>query len=140
MNFTGPLEDRIAIRELHDQYCDATMSRDMAMWGATWAEDGEWVLSGGVIKGREKVVATAKKAVDSYSAGLFFRNLGRTHIDGDRATGRSYQVELFFFADGPAWFLTYYDDEYRKIDGRWLFQKRTLSVMKKGKSLDTIRD
>jgi len=133
MNFTGPLEDRIAIRELCDQYCDATMSRDMGMWAETWAADAEWVRQGTVIRGRDAVVADAKKIVDSYSAGMFFCNLGRTHVTGDRATGRSYHFELFFFADGPAWFLTHYDDEYSKIGGRWYFQRRSLTVMKKGK-------
>jgi uncharacterized protein (TIGR02246 family) len=133
MNFTGPLEDRIAIRELCDQYCDGVMSKDMPMWGATWAEDAEWVARGQTVKGRAAIVAESTKILDSVSGGLFFRNLGRTHVDGNRATGRSYHMEVFFFVDGPAWFMTYYDDDYVKIDGRWYFKKRTLSIMKNGK-------
>ena len=134
MNFTGPLEDRIAIRELCDQYCDGVMSKDLAMWGATWAEDAEWTSRGVTTKGRAAIVAETAKIMDSFSVGAFFCNLGRTHVDGLSATGRCYHVEYFFFADGPAWFLTYYDDRYSKIDGRWYFQSRTLTLMKNGKS------
>jgi SnoaL-like domain len=133
VNFSGPLEDRIAIRELCDQYCDGVMSKDMAVWGATWAEDAEWIARGATVKGRAAIVAAASKFIDACSAALFVRNLGRTHIDGNRATGRCYNVELMFFADGPAYFLTYYDDDYIKIDGRWHFQKRINSIMKEGK-------
>jgi SnoaL-like domain len=133
MNFTGPLEDRIAIRELCEQYCDGVMSRDMAMWGVTWAEDAEWTTRGNTIKSRASIVAEAARIIDSASAGFFFCNLGRTHIDGNRGTGRCYHVEIFWFADGPAWFLTYYDDHYVKIGGRWYFQKRSLTLMKNGK-------
>jgi hypothetical protein len=134
VNFTGPLEDRLAIRELCDQYCDGVISQDMTIWGDTWAEDGEWVRSGQVIaKGRDAVIAEARKIIDNVSAGTFFCNLGRTHVQGSRATGRAHHVEMFFFPDGPSWFLTYYEDDYVKTNGRWYFQRRSLTLLKKGK-------
>ncbi|TAL04758.1 MAG: nuclear transport factor 2 family protein, partial [Rhodospirillaceae bacterium] len=106
MNFTGPVEDRIAIRELCDQYCSGVMSKDAAMWSETWAEDAEWIHTGISTKGKAAIVAESSKIMDSYSAGAFFSNLGSTHITGHRATGRCHQFELFFFANGPAWFLS----------------------------------
>ena len=42
MGFRGPLEDRLAIRELIDAYADATMLRDAQAWGGLWAEDAVW--------------------------------------------------------------------------------------------------
>ncbi len=39
MAFTGPLEDRILIRELLDTYAHGVMTRDAEVWAATWAED-----------------------------------------------------------------------------------------------------
>ena len=39
MAFTGPLEDRIAIRELLETYADAVCRVDAEAWGSTWAED-----------------------------------------------------------------------------------------------------
>lgn len=32
--FSGPMEDRMAIRELHDSYCDAVLRKDPEDWGA----------------------------------------------------------------------------------------------------------
>ena len=46
MNFTGPLEDRIAIRELCDRFCEGVMSKNTEMTGGTWAESCEWVRFG----------------------------------------------------------------------------------------------
>jgi hypothetical protein len=40
MGFSGPIEDQLAIRTLHDSYADAVFRRDAAAWGANWAEDG----------------------------------------------------------------------------------------------------
>ena len=132
MNFTGPLEDRIAIRELCDQYCDGAMCRDMEIWGDAWAEDAEWVRSDATVKGRDAIVASCLTLMESFSTGIFFRNQGRLHVDGDRASGRCYHIEVFEFADGPRSFLTYYDDDYVKRNGRWYILKRTLNVMKTG--------
>jgi len=39
MAFTGPFEDRLAIRELVDSYGDAVARNDAQAWGANWAED-----------------------------------------------------------------------------------------------------
>ncbi len=133
VNFTGPLEDRIAIRELCDQYCDAVMRKDIAKYGATWAQDAEWTARGETIKGRAAIAATAKSLLDKCSTALFFCNMGETHVDGHRATGRCYNVELFYFTDTPSCYLTYYDDQFIKIDGRWYFQSRSNSVMKEVK-------
>ena len=39
MSITGPIEDQLAIRALHDNYADAVFRRDAADWGALWADD-----------------------------------------------------------------------------------------------------
>ena len=62
MAFTGPVEDRLAIRELIDSYSDAVTQRDSDAWGANWAEDSRWCLPDlGVpewadIRGKQKIV------------------------------------------------------------------------------------
>ena len=37
MPFTGPAEDRLAIRELIESYADAVIRTDAEAWGATWS-------------------------------------------------------------------------------------------------------
>lgn len=134
VNFTGQFEDRVAIRELCDQYCDGVMSKDMEMWGNTWAERCEWVRFGQVFaRGRAAVVAEAKKMLDGYTSGTFFCNIGRTHVNGEHATGRVYHIEVYFLEDRAEWYRTYFDDDYCKIDGRWYFQTRALTMINSGK-------
>ena len=53
MPFSGPTEDRLAIRELMDIYADAVNQRDTALWASTWAEDSAWKLP--VIPGMENL-------------------------------------------------------------------------------------
>ena len=57
---TGPTDDRLAIRELIEHYCNAVNQRDAALWGANWAEDSEWNLP--VVPGMESV--KGKAAID----------------------------------------------------------------------------
>ena len=40
MPFTGPLEDRIAIREMYDTYADGANRMDRSTWLGSFAEDG----------------------------------------------------------------------------------------------------
>ena len=54
---TGPTDDRLAIRELIEHYCNAVNQRDAALWGANWAEDSEWNLP--VVPGMESVKGKA---------------------------------------------------------------------------------
>jgi len=44
MSFSGPAEDRLAIRELIEAYADAVTRNDATAWIATWAEDSIWSL------------------------------------------------------------------------------------------------
>ena len=44
MAFTGPLEDRIAIRELMDTHAHGVMAKDAELWGSMWADDAFWAL------------------------------------------------------------------------------------------------
>jgi hypothetical protein len=133
MTFSGPMEDRLAIRELCDRYADAVMSKDRVKFGETFAEDAERERLGAVTKGRAAIVAETGKNMDLYSTGIFFCNIGGTQVNGDRATGRCYQVEILHLPGGPQWFFHYYDDVYVKIGGQWYFQKRSLTMIEKGK-------
>ena len=43
---SGPLEDRIAIRELVESYNDAVMRFDGDAWADNWRDDATWHLPG----------------------------------------------------------------------------------------------
>jgi hypothetical protein len=129
MPFTGPVEDRLAIRELLETYADAVTRNDAAAWGAIWAEDGEWSLPDypeiGTTKGREAIVAMWLEAMKAYPGIMFEAWPGSIEVEGDVARVRSYTSEVYD-QDG----LTkrdrgVYEDLCVKRAGAWLFKSRS---------------
>ena len=70
MSLAGPLEDRIAIRELLDTHADAVNRADAETWAATKASDGVWSLPGIMaadIARRDAIVATWRAAMRQFN-------------------------------------------------------------------------
>jgi uncharacterized protein (TIGR02246 family) len=129
MVFTGPAEDRLAIRELLETYADAVTRCDAAAWGATWAEDAEWSLPDypeiGTTSGREAIVAMWVEAMKHYPGIIFQAWPGSIEIDGDRATVVSYTSEVYDQDGATKRDRGVYHDICVKENGQWLFQHRT---------------
>ncbi|MBP8233537.1 MAG: nuclear transport factor 2 family protein [Rhizorhabdus sp.] len=129
MPFTGPAEDRLAIRELLETYADAVTRLDAVAWGSTWAEDGEWSLPDypelGTTKGRQAIVAMWTEAMKSYPGIMFEAWPGSIEVDGDRAVVRSYTAEVYDQGEVTLRDRGVYEDVCVKVDGRWLFKSRS---------------
>jgi ketosteroid isomerase-like protein len=129
MPFTGPADDRLALRELIETYADAVTRGDAAAWGATWASDAQWSLPDypdiGTTSGRDAIVAMWTEAMKHYPGIMFEAWPGSIEVKGDTATMRSYTAEVYDGADGVHRDRGQYDDECVKIDGRWSFHRRT---------------
>lgn len=129
MTFTGPFEDRLAIRELLEAYADAVTRRDAEDWGATWTEDAEWSLPDypeiGTTKGRDAIVAMWKEAMKAYPGIMFEAWPGAIEIDGDKATIRSYTTEVYDQEDETVRDRGLYEDTCVKIGGSWYFKSRS---------------
>tara|TARA_B110000503_G_scaffold73643_1_gene113807 strand:- start:18 stop:431 length:414 start_codon:yes stop_codon:yes gene_type:complete len=134
MAFSGPIEDRLAIRELMDIYADAVNQRDAELWGSTWADGSSWKLP--VIPGMENV-AGKENIVAAWNAGMamfpfIFMSIsvGDIQVDGDTATARAYTTEVGTTLDGteirPR---GQYDDKLIKVDGEWLFIERIFNSL-----------
>jgi|TARA_B110000902_G_scaffold77774_1_gene92467 uncharacterized protein (TIGR02246 family) len=134
MAFSGPIEDRLAIRELMDIYADAVNQRDAELWGSTWAEGSSWKLP--VIPGMENV-AGKENIVAAWNAGMamfpfIFMSIsvGDIQVDGDTATARAYTTEVGTTLDGteirPR---GQYDDKLIRVDGEWLFIERIFNSL-----------
>jgi len=127
---SGPVEDRMAIRELVESYNDAVMRFDADDWAANWAPDATWSLPGmGEVQGRENIVAMWKQAMGALEVEGFFASAGVITVEGDRASATWYQQEFLRAKNGPKRFIIgEYTDSYEKSGGRWYFSKRIYNV------------
>jgi SnoaL-like domain len=141
MAFTGPVEDRLAIRELMDTHAHGVMTRDAALWGSIWAEDASWSLSDypdlGDFEGRAAIVAAWSDSMKSYGLDnctkpmVYFMQPGAIEVTGDRATAVAYTIEIY---DQPGTGKRIhgtgrYDDQLEKRDGKWAFTRREYAIM-----------
>ena len=128
--FTGPIEDRLAIRELHETYGDGVVRFDQETWGSVWAEDASWDFMGMTIEGREAIVQTWLGAMANYDAVSFSCVPAAIEIDGDTATSRVQTQEVLKAKDGSTRMLGgLYTDRLAKRDGVWSYTHRAFAIV-----------
>jgi ketosteroid isomerase-like protein len=129
---SGPVADRLAIRELVESYNDAVMRFDAQAWGDNWADDATWSLPGvGAVTGKAAIVAMWQRAMSAFEFVGFFASAGPLVVDGNHARGTWYQQEFLHQKDGVRRAVTgRYEDEYVKRGDRWYFSKRVYAVLK----------
>lgn len=136
MTFTGPIEDRLAIRELMDTHAHAVMTKDVELWSSIWADDAYWALPEypdlGGFSGKEAIVNGWAESLKHYGLDwctkpmVYFMQPGAIVIDGESATAVAYTIEIF---DDPTTKKRIhttgrYSDELMKTNGKWLFTRR----------------
>lgn len=141
MPFTGPVEDRMAIRELMDTHAHGVMTKDADLWGSIWADDASWSLLDypdlGAFEGKAAIVAAWTESMKAYGLDnctrpmVYFMQPGSIEVDGNRATAVAYTIEIY---DQPGTNKRIhgtgrYDDELEKRDGKWLFTKRNYGIV-----------
>lgn len=141
MAFTGPIEDRIAIRELLESYADCVNQRDAEGWAALWAEDGRWLLpnlgDGYRLEGRATIGPAWVKMMEDYHGPaaapwpiMFQLVPGTLSVAGDAGEGRCYSFESFDDGTGRTIHTKgVYDDRFVRQDGRWLFLERVWNLL-----------
>jgi ketosteroid isomerase-like protein len=132
-------DDRAAIENLQARYMFALDWQDPEAYAATFAPDGVLVSAIAQAQGREAIHAEVVKMRDNdlkaAQPGLFA--FSRRHvitnvvleINGERATGRAYWIG--YINDNPdrkpeLEGYGHYEDELVKLDGEWLFARRTI--------------
>lgn len=133
MPFEGPLEDRVAIRELVDSYGDAVSRYDGKAWSENWAEDAIWILNLPnlpKVEGREQILALWLRAMSEYEYVFMTAKPGEIRVNGDSATGRFWTSEITRLKTGEEQRIAgRYVDEYVRQKGRWLFKSRTYTML-----------
>lgn len=128
--FDGPVEDRLAIRERIDAYCDAVFRHAADDWIACWAEDAVWRLPGLEVSGRDKVKAAWEGAMAGFSLAAFFATPGSIRVSGGAAEARVYTQETLRLTDGGMRRIVgAYDDRLVKLNDQWLFASRAYVIL-----------
>ena len=132
-DITTDIAAELAIRNLVARYSDAVARRNEADWGATWAPDGEWHIMGKARRGREDVVKFWLQLMETVPFVVQVPSFGTVSIDGDRATGRFYVTEYGKTVDERQTLtLGVYHDQYKTVDGEWMFARRRFDVLYMG--------
>ena len=134
--FTGSLEDKNAIAELHARYADAVVRKDPVDWGATWANDATWDLMGMTVEGREAIVTLWTQAMGQFDAVSFVMQPGATELDGDRGTGRCQTHEILVENGVARTTGGFYEDKFVKRDGEWLYASRAFKIIAEHRSAE----
>ena len=129
--------DRLAIRELFDEYAHCADRRDAEGQKALFTDDtvfavymdGDGSEPSYVLHGREALTPVFDD-LNRYEATTHFNGQSTVTIDGDRATGESYTIAHHVFTEDNARMIMVaslrYLDDFAKIDGRWYFAERKL--------------
>jgi hypothetical protein len=130
----GRMSTPVEISDLVHRYCDAVVRKDRDQWAATWAPDAHWDLGRGrVMNGRDAIVDYWVGAVDAFDSVVQLAHNGQAVIDGERGSGRWYISEHMQRRDGTkGLLLAYYDDAYALVDGHWLFDSRSITILYRG--------
>ncbi len=123
-------EDRLEIRELIARYNVAIDDGDAEGWASMFTEDGVFDGIVGRFEGREEIAgfcrrySTEPKYADFRACQHWVDNVV-IEGGGDEATLRADHLMVQPTAEGGRILLVArYDDEVRRVDGRWLFARR----------------
>ena len=129
MAFTGPMEDRLLIRELYDTYADCGSRGDREGWLDCFAKDARWKTHYFELQGREAIAAKYDEIMGAVTDTVFFVQMGAVEVDGDTARVRMQQDESLLFPNGSTYDLVgEYNDVCVKRDGRWWFRDKVYLV------------
>ncbi|CAN5554137.1 hypothetical protein BH09PSE4_BH09PSE4_21090 [soil metagenome] len=133
--------DRAEIEDLESRYLFALDWQDADAYAANFTEDGVLDWTQGVVRGRAAIATEVHnmrayfakhEAVDAPTRPARLRHFITNSVitvDGDRATQRAYWFEIG--NDGRdrrpiVGGYGHYEDELRRVDGRWLFSSRKI--------------
>lgn len=128
------LESRFAIEELVSAYCEACDEHDMPRLAGLFTEDAIYGSPSGVLRstGRAEIAAMFVRAFKVRGPGFHWAHDLVIRFDDDNAdlaTGVVASHAETFVNEVPSLAAMKYDDEYRRVDGHWLFSRRSIRFL-----------
>ncbi len=121
-------DDKNEIVELCNRYALAIDDDDIEAWMATWTDDAVMEASFGTARGKDNLRALQVKLQQGLSRGK--RHVAVNHVvagAGDAATATSYFI-IFDRATNTVVATSVFADDLRRVDGAWVFARRTLTT------------
>ena len=129
MAFTGPVEDRLAIRELYGTYSGAGFAGDREAWLDCWADDPIWITPAGEGEGVEALKVIWDGLWSAIKVMAFSAEITAIQVDWNFATSCAYCREVSNWKDGKTVrIIGRYDDELVKQGGKWRFKRRRFTM------------
>jgi hypothetical protein len=129
------IADDLAIRRLSHEYAVALDTDDRARWRALFAPHIA-LESGDTVRGYADVLRIPEDQLRRYDRTIHLVTTQRIDLHGDTASGIVYCTAHHLYRDHHQngrfpfdldhAFLIRYEDEYARIDGRWLFTRRRI--------------
>jgi hypothetical protein len=143
-----PIAERIAIQELAQLYVFYCDTRDFARLAGLFAQEclyDESVVGGRLAHSREDVLALFGESAAKLGPMIHICTNHIISASGvDCASGFCHVLAegIFNIAGGqqPFRIFGYYQDEYAKMDGRWLFKSRVLRLLLPSQGAPTLDD
>lgn len=121
------------IRQLHTRYTDAVWRQDAEAFANCFTQDGEWRISGMVLKGRPQIAETIARILDNMTRVLITFRTPLLELGDSGASGRTYIDERCAWKNGNTNIaIGRYYERFVEIDGEWLFQCRLFELHYRG--------
>lgn len=132
------ITDRLALKQLVDSFAILADAQNGQAQKSLFTPDAVYktYINGELkmtLNGAEEIGNTMHNFLTSLDSAFHLNGQQMLNIKGDQAIGRCYcQVTLVETQNGEQMTTlenVYYDDEYKKVDGKWLIAKRTSTIM-----------
>lgn len=121
------------IRQLHARYTDAVWRQDAEAFANCFTEDGEWRISGMVLKGRPQIAETIARILDNFTRVLITFRTPLLEVGDGVASGRTYIDERCAWKSGNTNIsIGRYYERFAEHRGEWLFQWRLFELHYRG--------
>ena len=130
MAFSGPMEDRLEIRELYDTYGDGSSRGDAETFLSCWTENGQWKTHLFTRTGKAELREQWNMLWANFEKVALIGNVLSIEVDGDKASSRALAHEIVALKGGGVYKLSgLYEDQLVRQGGKWLFRQRDYSVL-----------
>ena len=121
------------IRQLHARYTDAVWRKDAAAFAQCFAPDGEWRISGMVMRGREEIAETIERILARMNRVLFTYGDPVIDLVDGQPVVRVMVNERVSWATGEANIsIGRYFERFVEHDGQWVFGWRLFELHYRG--------